>query len=263
MKKSQYMNMLLKKVAPLAAYILMVTVNYLAVALPIAGRKTGEVSDSYPNLFAPAGYTFSIWALIYTLLAVYVIYQLTVKETRLLSRINLIFIPNAILNAAWLFAWHYELIWLSVLIMGGLVTTLGIMAETLRTTTLTKKERWLVRLPFNVYFGWITVAAIANIIVFTVSLDWYGAGLSESAWTVIALLSGAFIGSWRMLRDRAIPYGSVLIWAYGGILYKHLSEKGFAGQYQLVMFIAGSCMLFFACLLLKIGVRSEDKSVPG
>jgi hypothetical protein len=36
-------------------YLAMVAVNYLANALPLNGRQTGEVSDAYENLFAPAG----------------------------------------------------------------------------------------------------------------------------------------------------------------------------------------------------------------
>jgi hypothetical protein len=47
------------KVIAAATFILMVTVNALANILPINGIETGAVSDSYPNLFAPAGITFS------------------------------------------------------------------------------------------------------------------------------------------------------------------------------------------------------------
>jgi len=59
-----------------ASYILMVTVNALANILPINGVNTGQVSDAYPNLFAPAGVTFSIWGVIYILLGIHVLYQL-------------------------------------------------------------------------------------------------------------------------------------------------------------------------------------------
>jgi hypothetical protein len=61
----------MKRVPVLVAlsYLIMVTVNALANILPIAGMNTGAVSDSYPNLFAPAGITFSIWGVIYLLLA--------------------------------------------------------------------------------------------------------------------------------------------------------------------------------------------------
>lgn len=32
--------------------------NGLATGLPLNGRTTGEISDSFPNVFAPAGYVF-------------------------------------------------------------------------------------------------------------------------------------------------------------------------------------------------------------
>jgi hypothetical protein len=126
------MNKIFIKISTLVAYVVMVAVNYLAVALPLAGRDTGAISDSYPNLFAPAGYAFSIWGLIYILLLIYVVYQFFYKNNALTLKINKIFIINAFLNAAWLFAWHYDIIWLSVIIMLGLLLTLIRIADILR-----------------------------------------------------------------------------------------------------------------------------------
>jgi hypothetical protein len=64
------------KIITSITYLLMVITNALANILPINGVNTGQVSDSYPNLFAPAGLTFSIWGLIYVLLALYTLYQI-------------------------------------------------------------------------------------------------------------------------------------------------------------------------------------------
>jgi hypothetical protein len=49
----------------LFGFILTIVLNGLANALSINGKTTGELSDAYPNLFVPAGFTFSIWAIIY------------------------------------------------------------------------------------------------------------------------------------------------------------------------------------------------------
>ncbi len=57
-------------------YVVMIAMNVAANALPINGRTTAAVSDSYPNLFAPAGITFAIWGVIYLLLGAHVLYQL-------------------------------------------------------------------------------------------------------------------------------------------------------------------------------------------
>jgi hypothetical protein len=253
------MNTKIIRVLTLVAYMAMVVVNFLAMYLPLGGKSTGEVSDSYPNLFAPAGYAFSIWGLIYLLLAIYVIYQLKRGNDVLLGKVNRIFILNALLNAAWIFAWHYDVIWLSVIIMIGLLISLITIADILRKSTLTERERRLVCLPFSVYFGWITVATIANITVFLVSLGWGGFGLADSFWTVAALLVGALIGSWRMLKDRFIPYGLVFVWAYGAILYKHLSESGFAGQYPSVIVTAVLCITAFIGIILYTSFKKKTR----
>lgn len=244
------MNKILNKFLVPVAYLVMVAVNYLANALPLGGRGTGVISDAYPNLFAPAGYAFSIWGLIYTLLAIYVVYQFSQKENVLTAQVNRLFVINAIFNVGWLFAWHYDVIWLSVLLMLGLLGTLIKIADILRQSVLTKKERFLVRLPFSIYFGWITVATIANITVFLVSLGWNGFGLTEGFWTVIVLLVGAVIGSWRMLRDSNIPYALVLVWAYGAILFKHVSESEFNKAYPAVIATAGLCIVVFVVVMV-------------
>ncbi len=184
------MNTKLLKISTLISYVVMVTVNALAMWLPIAGKQTGEISDSYPNLFAPAGYAFSIWGLIYILLGVYAVYQLQQEKDELMARINRLFIINGFLNAAWIFSWHYDVIWLSVVIMGGLLYTLIRIADILRVSNLTKKENWLVRLPFNVYFGWITVATIANVTVF------FGQPWLEGFWAFGKFLDYRHTFSW-------------------------------------------------------------------
>ncbi len=249
------MNTLFTRLGALIAYLVMVVVNYLAVSLPLAGRSTGAVSDSYPNLFAPAGYAFSIWGLIYTLLGIYVIYQLTRKDDALLARVNRFFIANGLLNAAWIFAWHYDVIWLSAIIIIAMLVSLIKIADILRAS----KERWLVRLPFSVYFGWITVATIANITVLLVSLGWNGFGLSEVFWTVLILIIGALIGSWRLMHDRCIPYGLVLLWAYGAILSKHLSAAAFNGQYPAVIWTVVACLLAFAVVIIMVVMKGKKK----
>ncbi len=48
------------KIPVLITFVLMIGVNALANILPINGINTGQVSDNYRNLFAPAAITFSI-----------------------------------------------------------------------------------------------------------------------------------------------------------------------------------------------------------
>lgn len=245
------------KIFALLAYIAMIVVNFLATSLPLNNRGTGEISDAYPNLFAPAGITFSIWGLIYLFLAIYLIYQFKSKNEGLLKKINILFIITSIANLLWIFAWHYDYIGLSLVIMAVLLVSLIKIADTIRSNNLTKEEHKFIGIPFSVYFGWITVATIANVTVFLVSINWGGFGIAEFIWTGIILLIGATIGILRMNKDKSVAYGLVLIWAYLGILFKHLSVDGFAGQYPVVIATAIICLVLFGLFTGRMLIKEK------
>ena len=116
----------------LLAYLGTITVNALANALPINGNTTGALSDAYPNLFVPAGLTFSIWGLIYLLLGVFAVYQLASAFRRsedlsaFIDRISVFFILSCIANAGWVFAWHYEYVGISLIFLNAIKTKTGV-----------------------------------------------------------------------------------------------------------------------------------------
>lgn len=248
------------------AFVAMVTVNALANILPINGITTGAVSDSYPNLFTPAGYTFAIWGLIYLLLAFYTLYLLGLfrggekAEDLYLRRIGFMFAMTSLVNIAWIFSWHYDRIALSMILILFLLIYLIDIAFIIKTKGLSAREKWLVRLPFSIYFGWITVAAIANVTVFLVSIGWDGFGLSESTWTIIMLAVGALIGILTALRFNDIAYMLVFIWAYIGILVKHLSPAGFDGQYRGVIMMLIVCLVLFVATIVYILLNRRKKT---
>lgn len=238
------------KVIVAITYITMIVVNALANILPINGRNTGEISDSYPNLFAPAGYTFSIWGLIYLLLVAYTLYQLQSKNNHgkasLLNEIGIYFSISSIANVFWILAWHYDFIGLSLILMIVILISLILINRILKEEKLTSRENLFIRLPFSVYFGWITVATIANITTWLISINWNGFGISEIAWTIILLLVGIIIGILTLLANKDIPYGLVIIWAYMGIMVKHISKTGFGGQYPSIIITVAVCIVICA-----------------
>lgn len=233
----------------LITYLAMITVNGLANALPINGMITGDISDSYPNLFAPTGITFTIWGVIYILLGLHTLYQLGLfrKEgeevkTALLKEVGTLFAISSLANVAWIFAWHYKNILLSLVFMLIILVSLALIYIRINKEQLTAREKIFIRLPFSVYFGWITVATIAN--VTTLLVDKLGSpvnllGISEVVWTIIILLVGLLIGVITTLKHRDVPYGLVIVWTYIGILIKHLMDKplpdGFNSQYPAII----------------------------
>jgi len=233
-------------------FLVMVVVNGLANALPLNGRLTGEVSDAYGNLFAPTGLTFAIWGVIYVLLACYTLYQLglfrdpaTRGHDALLSKVGIVFAVSSLANTVWIFTWHYDFITLSLLMMLVILVCLIVIATEVRKASLSARETFFIRVPFSVYFGWITVATIANVTVWLVSLGWDGFGIAEATWAVALIVIGALIGLAVILRNRDIGYGLVLAWAYLGIIIKHVGVDGFGGAYPAVIYAAGICIAAF------------------
>lgn len=210
----------LRPVLNVAALVVTVAVNALANILPLNGLSTGAISDSLPSLVTPAGYVFSIWGLIYLLLAVFVVYQAlpAQRHNPRLVRVGYLFVLSCALNIAWLFTWHYLLIPLSLPVMLGLLGTLIVIYQRLEIgqSRVSRGETLAVRLAFSVYLGWITVATIANVSVLLLErgapLDW-----TSPFWAFIALAAATFVG-WTMLRRRGdVAYTLVLVWAFVGI----------------------------------------------
>ena len=84
--------------------VLVLTLNALANALPINGMNTGQISDLYPSLFTPAGFTFSIWGIIYLLLIIFGVAQFFIKDQHYYKELSLWFMLSCIANASWIFS---------------------------------------------------------------------------------------------------------------------------------------------------------------
>ncbi|MEA4987165.1 MAG: tryptophan-rich sensory protein [Anaerovorax sp.] len=246
-------------------FLLMIVINVLANIIPINGVTTGEVSDYYANLFSPAAITFSIWGLIYLLLAGYTIYQLFCfrdrKKIELLNKIGLYFSISSLANAMWIFCWHYYKIPLSMLCMIVILICLIIIVSNIVKFQLTLKEWFFIQLPFSIYFGWITIAIIANMTTLLVYLHWDGFGISEVVWTMIAITLGTIIGIATMLFYKDMAYGFAVLWGFIGILIKQLSPNGFHGEYPAIIIttVAALTLLFIAELylfFLKLNLKS-------
>jgi hypothetical protein len=223
--------------------IITIFVNILAIALPLNGKTTQELSDAYPNLFVPAGYVFSIWSVIYTLLIVFVIYQ-TINRNRVFdSIISGLFILSNIFNSLWIFLWHYEQILFSLIVMFGILLTLiGIYWRLkIGLSEVEFREKLAVQVPFSVYLGWITVATVANTTVFLLSINWDGFGIGEEIWTGIVLFVATFIAVTLVITRNDVTYGIVPVWAFIGIVVKQLAVNflvaGIAGFFALMILL--------------------------
>jgi hypothetical protein len=207
----KYLNIIL--------FAAMVTVNYLANALPINNRTTGELSDMYPNLFVPAGLTFSIWGAIYLLLLGYCIIQFRQADQIAITGIGGLFALTCILNAGWIFAWHYTKVPLSVIIMAGLLVSLILININISNLNL-----GFIKAAFGIYLGWICIATIANITAMLVDTGWNGFGISDEIWTIIMIAAGTIIVSLSITSMKNPFIGLSVVWAFAGIIIKRQDD---------------------------------------
>ncbi|MFW5790697.1 MAG: tryptophan-rich sensory protein [Bacillota bacterium] len=217
----------LKQGLNIIGLIIMITVNALANILPINDIPTGEVSDQYENIFTPAGFTFSIWGVIYLSLIILIVY-LTIGLIRKKSRsINYIkdmgyfFFISSILNAIWIFLWHYELLGASIFVILGILISLIIIYRKINLSSV--NYRWLT-VPFSIYLAWISVATVANITVWQTAINWGRLGRSESFWFVIILIVIVLLTAFFLKFFKDYIYSLVILWALTGIL-ANLVEK--------------------------------------
>jgi translocator protein len=190
-------------------------VNALANRLPLGGYTTGELSALYPNLIVPAGFTFSIWGVIYLLLIGWSVGQFTKGGSDAGRAIARWFALSSVLNAAWLLAWHYRYPGLSVLVMLGL---LGVLLRL--NHELAKRPAgvpWLARAAFGVYLGWVIVATVVNVTAWFVSLGWSGDPVPATAWALALLPLGAALALLSRFGLRNPFVGLAVAWAFGGI----------------------------------------------
>jgi len=216
-----------RQVVNLLAMLAALTVNILSNALPLNGLNTGEISDRFQVFFVPAGYVFSIWGVIYLGWIAFMFFQFRreQKDSPRLRALGYWFALSCVFNAAWLFCWHYELFGLSVLVMLALLASLIIcyLRLGIGRSRAGALERWSVDIPFGLYLGWVSVAAIANITSFLYYVQWDGFGIAPQVWAVIMLAVASLLGVLMYGTRRDAAYLLVFVWAFSGIAVKHVA----------------------------------------
>ena len=93
-----------------------------------------------------------------------------------------------------------------------------------------------IRVPFAVYFGWVTVATVANMSALLVQFGLAeGFVLSAEVWTITILVVAVGIGSTTAIVNSSPTYALVLVWAFWGILSRHLSTTDWDSAYPSII----------------------------
>jgi hypothetical protein len=240
--------------------IFALVMNALAGSGVFNGKNVGDVSAQYDTLFAPAGYAFAIWGVIYLLLILFVGYHwfewLKYKQDKNLIKTGFWFAISNLANGFWIFAWLSDFIGISVILMLILLLVLIVLTVQLRLETWDAPVRIIafVWWPVCIYTGWIIVATVANISAFLVSINWNGSFLPADTWTIVMISAATLIYLlliyFRNMREAAM----VGVWALIAIAVRQWQEH----QSIVVAAIAAAVILFIAVSVHAI--KNRDTS---
>jgi hypothetical protein len=227
--------------------------NYYSNTGVVNNNTVGSISDNLDNLFTPAGYAFAIWGIIYLgllALGVYMVIRAFIGNgnNEFIAKAAPTLILAHLGNATWLWFWLKEETGVSVIVMLFILTML------ILTVIRLNMERWdaplkfmaLVWWPIDLYFGWISVATIANISAYLSKLNWTG-GISEVTWTVIMIAIATLLALFMVFSRNMREYAAVFIWALIAIAVRH------SGQIELITW---SALIGAAILGIASGIHA-------
>jgi translocator protein len=193
--------------------IFMFVMNTIAIVLPLNGVTTKELSDTFTTLITPAGFTFSIWSVIYLWLLILTIAILIGKLK--LPKITLSrYICSCLCNGLWIVAWHYGNLHLSILLMLGILWSLIMVDRSMIGKPIEYYP--FVRAIFLTYLWWIVVASLLNTLIY-MKYQLGIVGGYETIIAIVALCFAAAINIYTINKEKNIATAVVFVWAMYGI----------------------------------------------
>lgn len=273
----------------LAVFIAVIVINALAGA----GRgpfhsSTGNVSARYETDITPAGWTFSIWGVIYTWLTLMVLYHTTYvfrgswAQCLLPYAFYFCWLASMGLNIAWLLLWDRELMFaaLVVLIMIAISNYSALFFCCFATDyyglwlqTYHRKDlaclRILVQNGLALYTTWTAIASLIN---FSLVLHLWGVDRSTAGTASLCILFGEVMGwfileNWvldRWVRNILTVYPVVILALVGNIM-KHFNpaDPTTNSVFMVVLLVLVCILLIFrVCTVIWRNIRRPLHS-PG
>lgn len=246
------MNQRSSQYLALAGMLAMLVLYALNSSGNLGPNPIGTTSTATSPLIVPAPYAFAIWAVIYTGLIVFPIYQLIKNRNDHPAWVELRswYAANVICNGLWLAAASYDWQWISVGIIVFMLVSLFRINQLLRTIEASNSKiiYWLERFVFSIYFAWVTLATVLNVASALKFYNWDGFGISEVSWTIVMIAIAALIAGYTSRRYRDVAYAGVVVWAFIALTIKHWG----AGT-QVLSYLGGAVVLLFIGLMIWNG----------
>ncbi|TAE29410.1 MAG: tryptophan-rich sensory protein [Cytophagales bacterium] len=214
----------LRQILVVASIISLIVMNYLSNVRAFATTTNADISRKYETLITPAGYAFAVWGVIFLGLLAFAVFQAlpSQRENPRFRAVGPWVILNAVGNAIWSPIFNNEKIGLALIVILVMFVSLLLVMDGLRVgrEQVRKRETWLARVPFAIYFGWLTVATILNVTVYLKSTGFNLNVLPEYGWAAAVLVVAFIVGVFLFNRYRSAAYILVFAWAYAAIALK-------------------------------------------
>lgn len=169
------------------------------------------------------------------------------------EKIGGLFVVSCIANCAWIVTWLYGYTGISVLVLVvALISLLMILLEALKYNNGVA-ERWFIRIPFQIYAGWVSVALIAATAAWLTKIDWNRFGISEVNWTIILIGIASLIHLFMTWKKNAPIFALVAVWALIAIA---VANREISSVIYLTALIAAG--ILFVSSMIKIFVKREE-----
>lgn len=235
-ERRDLMNSFKLALSNLIVLILVFIFNFLTGTGLINDLSQADISAMYPTKITPAGFAFSIWALIYTLVfisVVWMLYKYKDKEMdKIIQAISGWFILSSLANILWTVTFSYLKLPLSTLLIAVLLISLVMILMNL--SKLNFKLKAIFPLSFGLYAGWVMIATVVNIAASLVQVGWNGFGISEVMWANIILIVGLVIVFFVTFKTTNVIIPLPLAWAYFAIFKAEDSKVAYAGIFILM-----------------------------
>lgn len=223
------------------SFVALLAMNLLGEAFKFGGVTSADVSNEVFAWFAPAGYVFMIWSVIYIGLIVWLV-RLIIDDSHdrrfagmPLGLEPILFVISCVFNIVWLILWHLKIFPATI----PVIILLLVSVVALYLTTRKRSESWLDRVPISLYASWLVVATVANIAHVATRNMTGDAGLVPAISTIALLAIFVVITFFvrRIFNDYA--FGIVVAWAGIGVGVRLVSVSPIVGVLAILISTIG------------------------
>ncbi len=207
--------------------LLMLYANFGSFVKIFSNETVASISYKYNTMFAPAGYAFSIWSIIFTFCIGFVVYQFhllqTIDPNQFILRTGIWFSIGNLSNALWVYCWTNEMLGYAVVLIFILLISLVKLMLNYFSLNDNKnlKTRLLVWWPVTIYLGWIIVATVACVAAWLVYLGCNVGKLTEENLTIMMIFIGCGLYLILIRKYNLISTTLVGVWAFTAIAVRH------------------------------------------